>query len=179
MRSSLCKHVSWYFTLFPCLLNIQSPTNSLMSLPLQTCSALYNWNHNPKRPSPGWLLGVDIQLGMNYLHAHRARAKCKEYNVSMKDKDLPFQERICPQILKLIILKVGLKIGNIKHTWNPIFPWKVYLVSIVIDLLKDLKGPLAHGMSLDFLLYGNLSFVSAPTPNLSVGTVGVGRDQPD
>jgi len=72
---------------FPCVLNIKSPTNSLVSLPLQTCSSLYHWNHAPRRPSPGCLLGVDIQLGMNNLHTHRAKAKCKEYNVSLKDKE--------------------------------------------------------------------------------------------
>jgi len=52
---------------------------------------------------------------------------------------LPLFKRICPQILKEIIWILRLEARHIEGARNAILPWKIDLVSIVVDLLKYFK----------------------------------------
>jgi len=72
---------------------------------------------------------------------------------------LPLFRRIFPQILKVIIIKIGPSIDHIKCTRDPIISWNIHFVGIALIFSSTSNGPVALIMTLDFLLEGNLSFL--------------------
>jgi len=74
---------------------------------------------------------------------------------------LPLLKRIFPKMLEEIDFIIGLEVHHIEGARNTILPEKIYLVSIVIDLLKYFKWtvPSPLSINLDFLLVGNLSLL--------------------
>jgi len=85
---------------------------------------------------------------------------------------------ICPQICRPLIIWISYtykrnQINNVKGVANSILLCEVEPIRIVVDPFQDLKRAITSGLSLDFLLVGNLPFLrwsQTQSPSLSTNS---------